>query len=536
MRMRSNVLLLALAALLAACAPRETPVEAGIRTHTLIIGNYSEPVSLDPHLAMGTTDQVILAALFEGLTALDEATSQPVPAAATAWDVSPDGLVYTFHLRPDARWSNGEPVTAADFAFSFRRILDPTLAAHYAYMLWPIRNAKPYNTGALADFSDVGIKVVDPATLRLTLERATPYLPALAAHLTWLPVHRATIERYGAGTSRQNPWATPQRHVGNGPFTLAEWRPDDRVVVRRNPHFRDAAHTRLAAVVFLPTETSDADERNFRAGQVHVTALLPPARIAHYHTYAPQLLRCDPFLSTWFIRFNTTRPAFNQPRVRRALGLAIDRQAIAAFLGAGSRQPASTLVPPGFTNYEVPAAAPPDYAAARRLLAETGFPSGHGLPPMEVLVPNSVELTKVAELLQETWRRELGVAVTIAANESKTAFQRQQLLDFDLALCGWVADFADPANFIETFLSGGGNNWTGWSSAEYDRLVTTSSSAPDTLQRFAQLRRAEALLLIEAPIVPLYFDAQVYLIHPAVKGWAPAPLLVRRFQSVSLDP
>lgn len=536
MKMPTSFAIFLLALLLAGCAQRETPVAAGLRTQTLIVGNYSEPISMDPHLALGTTDQIILNTLFEGLTALDEATGQPVPAAATAWDVTPDGLVYTFHLRPAARWSNGDLVAAADFAFAYRRILDPKLAAQYAYMLWPIKNAKAFNTGALTDSAAIGIEVVDTATLRITLERATPYLPALAAHMTWLPVHRATIERHGDIASRQNPWATPQRCVGNGPFTLAQWRANDRVVVRKNPHYWDAARTRLEQVIFLPTDTSDADERNFRAGQVHVTALLAPARIAHYRATAPHLLRRDPFACTWFVRFNTTRPPFDRPLVRRAFGLALDRQAIADRVAAGSRRPASTLVPPGFAGYDVPPAAPPDFAAARRLLSEAGYPDGRGLPTFELLTQSSVELARMAELLQETWRREFGVSVTIAAKETKTTWQCQQSLDFDMALGAWAADFADPANFLEVFLSDAGNNWTGWRSAEYDRLVTTSANLPDTAQRFAQLRQAEALLLDEAPIAPVSFDAQVYLIHPAVKGWTPAPLLVRRFQGVWLEP
>lgn len=467
---------------------------------------------------------------------LDEQTSQPLPGVAARWEVSPGGLVWTFHLRPDARWSNDDPVTAGDFAFSFRRILDPKLAAQYAYMLWPIRNAKAFNTGAVADFAAVGVEVVDPTTLRLALEQATPYLPAIATHITWLPVHRATIERHGAVDDRRNPWARPAQLVGNGAFTLAQWRPHDRVVVRRNPQYWDSEHTRLASVVFLPTEDSTAEERNFRAGQAHVTAFLPPARISRFRATAPQLLRCDPFASTWFVRFNSCRPPFDRPQVRRAFALAIDRQALVERVTFGSRQTAGSLVPPVLSGYPASPAAPPDFAAARLLLAGAGHAGGRGLPPVELLVQNGAELMKAAEFLQETWRRELGASVTISAKEPRTAWQSQQLLDFDFAIAAWAADFADPANFLEVFLSESGNSWTGWKSAEYDRLVNRSSGVADTAQRFAQLRRAEALLLEEAPVSPLYFDSQVYLIHPAVKGWAPAPLLYRRFQRVWLEP
>ena len=181
----------------AGCAKRETPVEEGIRTRTLLIGNQNEPASLDPHVVDAYTDQIILVALFEGLAVLDEKTSQALPGVAERWDVSPDGLVYTFHLRADARWSNGDPVTSRDFAYSFQRILTPAFAAEYSYMLWPIKNAEAFNTGKLADFAAVGIATPDDATLRLTLERPTPYLLAIAAHQTWYPVPRATIEKFG---------------------------------------------------------------------------------------------------------------------------------------------------------------------------------------------------------------------------------------------------------------------------------------------------------------------------------------------------
>ncbi len=197
---------------------------------------------------------------------------------AERWDVSPDGLVYTFHLRSSARWSNGDPVTAADFAFAFQRILNPKFGAPYAYMLHPIKNAEAFNTGKIRDFSAVGVAAVDAHTLRLTLERPTPHLPALAAHMTWLPLPRPTLEKHRAVDSRTAPWARPGTFVGNGPFTLAEWRADVQVVVQKNPRYWDAPRTRLERIVFLPTETS-VEELNFRAGQTHVTAGLPTAKI-----------------------------------------------------------------------------------------------------------------------------------------------------------------------------------------------------------------------------------------------------------------
>ncbi len=522
--------------LVAGCARRETPVEAGIRTQTLLVNNLTEPSSLDPHLAFSAPDARILGALFEGLTVLDEETTRPVPGVAERWDVSPDGLVYTFHLRPNARWSNGEPVTAHDFAFSFRRILHPQLAARNAYMFWSIRRAKAFHAGQMADASSLGIEAVDATTLRLTLESPAPWLPAMAAQMSWLPVPRATIERYGAPDDPATPWAQAGRLVGNGAFSLAEWRPHVHVVVKRNPHYWDAARTRLAGVTFFPAFDSGVEERNFRAGQTHATFLIPFERIRHYRAADPGVLRCDPWLMTGYLSFNVTRPPLDRIKVRRALALAVDREGISQAVFHGSQPPAGHLTPPNCGGYTARVQVPTDYAAARRLLAEAGFADARGLPPLEIMVNNIAgPAPRIAEVIQETWRRELGIVATVVLKEPKVMIQSQQLRDYSVTVDFWTADFADPVNFLEIFRSDGGNNRTGWKSPEYDRLLDAAARALDQARRFEILQQAEALLLEDAPIAPFQSRAQVYLLHPAVKGWAPAPLMIRRFQRVWLE-
>ena len=523
--------------LLSACARRETPVEAGIRTHTLLVGNGAEPASLDPHIVTLYYDQRILLALFEGLTAIDEKTVRPVPAVAESWEVSSDGLVYTFHLRPNARWSNGDPVTAHDFAFAFQRILRPKFGAPYAYMLWPIKNAEAFNAGKLADFSSVGVEAVDAVTLRLTLERPTPYLPALAAHQTWMPVHRATLEKFQAVDDRSAAWTRPGSLIGNGPFTLAEWRPNDRIIVTRNPYYWDNGHNRLERVVFFPTESPEVEEHNFRAGQVHLTTSLPMAKIAGYRARDPARLRIDPLLSTIYLDFSVARPPLDRAKVRRALALAIDRESIVRAVFTGSRLPAACLIPPGCAGYIARARVPTDFTAARRLLAEAGFSGGKGLPEMAVQFGINVgDITRVVEAIQETWRRELGVRITLEPSEQKTWLQYMQSHNYAIAFSAWIADFADPATFFEVHVTNGGNNWTGWSNPAYDRLMADASRTQDPDRRFEMFQQAEALLLEEAPIVPIYFDAQTYLIHSAVKNWEPAPLGLHRYQCVWLEP
>ncbi|MDB6169608.1 MAG: extracellular solute-binding protein family 5 [Verrucomicrobia bacterium] len=535
--MRPSVPLLGLLAAMfavAGCKKRETPAEEGVRTHTLLVGNQNEPATLDPHLLDAATDLNIDVALFEGLTVLDEKTSRALPGVAERWEISPDGLVYTFHLRAGARWSNGDPVTAADFAYSIQRILTPALGSVYAYMLWPIRNAEAFNTGKITDFSSVGVTVVDPATLRLTLARPTPYLLELAAHNTWMPVHRPVIEKFGRMADRDTAWTRPGNLVGNGPFVLSEWRPNARVVVTRNPLYWDAARNHLERVIFFPTEKADVEELNFRAGQLHLTYSVPASKIPVYRQQSPDRLRLDPLLFLSYVNFNTTKPPLDNPKVRRALALAIDRAAISQSVYSGARQPATSVVPPNCGGYSPPGGQSVDFPAARALLAEAGYPGGRGLPPMAVQVLNDDKTPKVAETIQAMWQRELGVHVTIEPYEQKTWLQNQQTLSHTLGLLAWTADFADPITFLGIFLGGGGNNWTGWANPGYDALLEEASKTADPAARFALLRKAEALLLAEAPIAPVVYGARAYLIHPAVRNWEPSPLGIHRYQLIEL--
>ena len=534
-RLRIVLGLLASLFIFTSCAPRETPVEEGIRTQTLLVGNQNEPATLDPALIDAATDMNIAVALFEGLTCYDEKTGGPVPGVAERWDISPDGLTYTFHLRPTATWSNGDRVTAGDFAYSFQRLLSPALGSSYAYMLWPIKHAEAFNTGKLKTFAEVGVTVIDAATLRITLTRPTPYLLGLAAHSTWLPVHRATIEKYGKIDERGTAWTRPGNLVGNGPFTLTEWQPNARLIVAKNPLYWGAATNPIARVIFYPTEKSEVEELSFRAGQLHVSYSVPPSKIASYRQQSPDRLRLDPLLGITYINFNTTKPPLNNPSVRRALAFALERAAISQRVFSGARAPAHTLVPPNCNGYTGPAGQPDDFAAARTLLAEAGFPGGKGLPVMSIQVLNDDKLPRTAEAIQAMWLRELGVKVTIDPFEQKTWIQNQQTLTHTIALMGWTADFPDPITFLDVFKSDGGNNWTGWKSQDYDALLEQAARTADPAARFALLQKAEALLLAEAPIAPLVFGARTYTIHPAVKNWEPAPLGIHRYQLIRLE-
>jgi oligopeptide transport system substrate-binding protein len=519
----------------AGCARRETPASSAVRAQTLLLGNGAEPEDLDPQVVTAYTDQNILLALFEGLTAVDEATSQPVPAAAQSWEVSPDGLTWTFHLRDGLRWSNGERLVADDFVQSWQRMLSPAIASEYANLLYPIRNAEAFNQGTLADPAVLGLSAPDQVTVRIVLARPTPYLPILVAQPPWFPVNPRVLEHFGAMTRRSTAWTRPGNLVGNGAFTLEEWVPNARIVVGKNPNYWNADTVTLRQIVFFPTESPDTEERDFRAGQLHVTNALPLSKIAAYRRDAPDRLRVDPFLQTYFLRFNATRAPFDDARVRRALSLAINRDIIAGRVLSSGYPPAHSFTPPDCGGYTAAARVDLDLAEARRLLADAGFPGGRGMKPFEVQVRNDEVQPLVMEAIQAMWAKELGVHATIATMEQKTWILNQQSLNYAVSTAGWAGDFLDPVTFLDLFVTAGGNNWTGWGDPAYDRMIRDAALATDPKARFEIFQRAEDLLLRQGPVAPLYFGAHAYLIHPAVKGWIPALLGYHRYALVRLE-
>ncbi len=533
-RLLFAVALLAATLAATACRPRQTAVEAARADQTLLLGNGSEPGDLDPHLATAFTEFNIIIALGEGLTAIDETTGQPVPSAAARWTVSEDGLRWTFHLRPDAKWSNGDPLRAADFVFSFERILRPALASEYAYMLYPLRGAEAFNQGKTTDFATVGVTAPDERTLVLELAAPTPYLLGVAAHLSWFPVHPPTILKFGKIDQRGTAWTRPGNYVGNGPYQLAVWAPDDRVEVVRHPrHYSDPA-TGVRRVVFFPTANIPADEAAYRAGQRHATYDLLPDRIASYRRDTPAALRIDPLLETFYLRFNTTRAPLSDVRVRRALALAVDREAIATTLLQGSRVSAYHYTPPAVAGYTAAALQPHDPAAARALLAEAGFPEGKNFPRLELLMNTDAVNKTILEAIQAMWKRELGIYVALVSQDFRVYLDAMKGLRYDIARARWVGDYTDPNTYLDMYVTGGGNNQTGWASPAYDALIARAAATGDPAARMAAFQAAEALLLAEAPIAPVLFGARVHLLHPDVQGWQPSLLGVRRYQTLSI--
>jgi oligopeptide transport system substrate-binding protein len=511
--------LLTVALLVGACSKRETKVAAGNRDQVLHLGNLTEPNDLDPQIADSQQTFNIIQAFFEGLTQYDAKTCEPVPAVATRWEVSADNLTWTFHLRPEAKWSNGDPVTAADFVFAYRRMLSPKLAAEYAYFLFALKNGEAFNAGKITDPALIGARAADDHTLVLSLEHPVPYLPAMTCHSAWYPLHRPTLEKFGGADSRGTAWTRPGNLVGNGYFTLTEWKPHQYISGTKSPTYWDRDNVKLKQVFFYPIESEDAEERTFRSGQLHVTSTMPISKIAVYEKEKSPFYKPSTFLASYFYRFNVTKPPFNDVRVRRALAMAIDRESIVRDVARGHQLPAGNLCPPDVAGFTATAHVSTDIPAAQKLLAEAGFPGGAGFPKVDLLFNTNEGHRQIAEAIQQMWRKNLGISIGLYNQEAKVYSDSMRALNYQVGRYAWVGDYLDPSTFLDLMRGDGGNNQTGWKNAEYDRLITEANLTADTAKRYALYQRCEAILAEECPIAPIYFYTRNNLRLPAVKGW-----------------
>lgn len=503
------------------CAKRESVAERGVREQVLHLNIGAEPQDLDPPRMQTNPHISVLMALYEGLVTYDPADLHPVPGVAERWDISPDGLIYTFHLRADARWSNGDPVTAHDFVFSAKRTLSPAFASPYAFYYEVVRGAADYHAGRLTDFAQVGVRALDDRTLRIELNQPAPYQLFLLGSFAWMPVHRPTIEKHGRYDQPVTSWCKPGEFVGNGPFTLEEWRTSDVITVRRNPRYWDAANVRLSTIHFHLIENEETEERAYRNGQLHITEFVPNAKLDTWRRAAPDQLKTGPFFSTYFYAFDLTKPPFDDLKVRRAFSLALDRAALVSTFPQNGMRPATSFVVPGVDGYGYTGehALRFNPAEARRLLAEAGYPDGKGFPEVEITFNSNSRHQRVAEIMQGMWERHLGVRLKITNVEGKVYQADRIRRKYLLSRAGWVGDYLDAHAFLEMYLSTGGQNTTGFANPEYDRLVRASRGQTDLSARHETYRQAEDILLRELPIIPLFYDGKPHLVHPAVRGW-----------------
>jgi oligopeptide transport system substrate-binding protein len=483
----------------AGCLHRDPPADVTIM-------NGAEPESLDPAVVTGIPEMRITKALFEGLTRLDAHTARPVPGLADRWDVSPDGRVYTFHLRTNAVWSTGDPITSADVVWSWLRALNPATAGDYAGQLFCIQGAEDYYNGKLKNRGQLGIRAVDALTLRVDLNLPLPFFLDVCAFPTLAVVPGTAIEKYGDRWLHADPLPT------SGAFTLGDWRLNSRVRLLRNPRYWDAAHTASGIIDLLPIGSANTALNLYQTGAADIVwdKDLVPFELLDVLMKRPDFHTFD-FLGTYFFRFNTTRAPFNDPRVRRAFTLATDRRRLVKKLFPTGEKPAFHLVPDSTANYHPPDGLPFDPAQARRLLAAAGFANGNNFPGVQYAFPSAAGGAgnvqgKVAVELQQMWKDELGVSVELRQIERKIFYNSQSRLDYDLSGSSWVADYDDPNTFLDLFTANSGNNRTGWKNARYDDLIRRANLQTDTARRAELFQRAEEILVDdEAPIVPLYF-------------------------------
>ncbi len=540
-----------LASLIVASCDRPTRVEMAAQTQTFLMGNGSEPEGLDPHVVTGVPENRIFQAILEGLVGIDHATLEPVnDAAAESWEISEDGLTYTFHLRKDATWSNPErdPVTAHDFVYSYHRVLHPDTASKYSYMLHLLKNAEAFNRGELTDFTQVGVKALDDFTLQLNLESPTPYLLSMLNHYSWWPVHPPTIEKHGQMTDRSSPWTRPGNFVGNGPFRLVEWSVNNRIVVEKREDYWDADRVILNKVVFYAIENLETEQRAFLQGYLHLTSDIPAHRIRWNLKHYPKATEIDNYLGTYYYRVNVAplddqadpekiagRQALMDKRVRKALAISINRQAICDFLAAG-QLPAYHFVPPGTYGYEPAAMLEESLKEAKRLLAEAGYPNGEGIPELQLYYNTHENHKQVAEIIQQQWNKDLGIKIALFNQEWKSYLNTVASLNYDIARAAWIGDYNDPNTFLDMWVTDGGNNQTGFSHARYDDLIRLAARTSDPAERLRFFQEAEAILMDELPIIPVYFYVSKHMIHPSVKARPPNILDRHPFKDVYLDP
>ncbi len=521
---------------LLACGSGESNVVQGNAAGILHFGNGTEPQGLDPQVVTGIPESNIVHTLFEGLAVKNPYTLEPEPGVAQSWDVSADGLTITFHLNPAARWSNGDPMTAQDYVWSWQRALSPAMGNQYAYMLYPVANAEAFATGKLDDFNAVGVKALDDHTLQVRLTTPTPYFIQLMDHHSTFAVHRPTIEKFGKATDRFTPWTRVENIVGNGPFRLTDWQLNRRITVAKSDTYWDHDRVQLNGIVFYPTENISSEERMFRVGQLHYTQSVPLDKIPVYRAMHNSPYVNAPYLGTYYYLLNINKPPLDDVRVRQALAMAVDRERLNNTVLHGSNVPAYGITPPGTLGYQPPQVFGHDVQRARQLLAEAGYPDGKGWPGLEITYNTSESHRKIAVALQQMWKDALNIDVTLTNQEWKVYLDSVDQMNFQMARRGWIGDYVDPNNFLDLFLCGGGNNNTGFCDPRYDELVKRQAPrATARDERYAIFSAAETLLMEQMPILPIYTYTSNHLIHPSVQGMPANMLDAVNFKYVALD-
>ena len=495
-------------------------------------GNGAEPASLDPHLVQGNWENNIVGDMLVGLVT-ENAKGEAVPGAAESWESSPDGLTWTFHLR-DHQWSDGEPVTAGDFVFAWRRILDPKTAAPYSYYLHLIKNAEAINTGNMPG-TELGASAPDHKTLVVMLEHPAPYLVEYMTHGATFPVPRHVVEAKG------DAWARAGNYVGNGAYTLVEWIPNDHVTLEKNPRFYDAVNVQVDRVVYYPTMDYTAALRRLRAGELDIQSRLPSREIDFLRANMADVLRISPMLSTEFLAINQTKKPFDDKRVREALNLALDRETITARIRKMDETPAYSFVPPSIANY--PGAAGFSFKAlsqadrvkrAQDLMRQAGYGPNNRLKTTYDIRSSAPDSLRDPAAIQSMWR-EIYVDADIRQNDTAVFYAKVQQGDFEIGGAGWVADFNDSTNFLDLLREGNANNYGRYKNPKFGAVLDQANLEVDLAKRGELLAQAEQIVLDDFALIPSYFGVSGGLARPYVKNWEPNPTDTHRTRWVTID-
>jgi oligopeptide transport system substrate-binding protein len=480
-------------------------------------GNDTDPTTLDHHKTTTVAEGNLMRDLYEGLVVQNN-KAEVVPGVAESWEVSDDGLTYTFKLRDDAKWSNGDPVKASDFVFAFQRIQDPATAAPYANMLYPIVNAEEINTAG-AEIGSLGATAIDDRTLEIKLKSPTPYFLELLTHQTGLPLHQASVEEHG------DQFTQPGNMVTNGAYMLESFTPNDKITMRKNPHFHDAENVQIDVVNFIPFEDRATCLRRFEAEEVHSCSDLDNAQMDYMKENLGDQVRIAPYLGTYYLPVKVKKDKLSDPRVRHAISMVIDRDFIANEIWRGSMLPGWSMVPPGIANYPNPVSL--EYKdqdildredAAKKLLEEAGVEEGELSIELRHNTGENHKntMTALADMLGN-----LGIETTIVEMEGTGYFDYMKNDgDFDMTRAGWIGDYNDPQNFLFLFESDNlGFNYPRWENADYDALMDKAAVTNDLEERAEILRQAEEILLKEVPIIPIMYYSSGSLVSDKLQGW-----------------
>src|SRR5258708_3865505 len=528
------------AALLAACGQNETTKQAQsgpaatAQPGEVVLnrGNAAEPLSIDPHHAQGNWEANIIGDLLVGLTT-EDADGNPIPGAAERWEESEAGKTWTFHLR-DHQWSDGRPVTAQDFLYAWRRILDPKTASTYAYFLYLIKNAEAVNTGKMPG-TELGAKSPDDKTLIVELEHPVPFLLQFMTHMTTYGVQGHGVEGKG------DAWTKAGSYVGNGPYVLSEWNPNDHITLVKNPKFYDAANVKIDRAIFYPTTDYEAALKRFRAGELDVQDRLPAPQIDWLRANMPETLHLDPILATEYLTVNQSRKPFEDVRVREALSLAVDRETIVNKIDKVGEPPAYGIVPPGIANYpggivlsfkSMPF--PERLKRAQELMRQAGFGPDKLLRTSLMIRSAATTARRVPVAVQQMWKQ-IYVDAQILQLDAAIFYNRVQTGDFDIANPGWIGDYNDASNFLDLLRTGNANNYGHYHSEPYEKLLDEASIELDLIKRGQLLAQAEAIALKDNAWIPISFSVSGGLVRPYVTGWDKNLADVHRTRWLSID-